>query len=112
MHNTMVEGQIPKKPSAKLDWIGITVILLGFFLALGSIRFTGWFIPTNLERVYLICGMSLLLGSIPIVWNQILRERYSKAFEDHDGKNKVKFLHLFFFFLAIDLVILIFSTVL
>tara|TARA_B100000927_G_C16333252_1_gene416188 strand:- start:608 stop:778 length:171 start_codon:yes stop_codon:yes gene_type:complete len=56
--------------------------------------------------------MSLLLGSIPIVWNQILRERYSKAFEDHDGKNKVKFLHLFFFFLAIDLVILIFSTVL
>ncbi len=111
MHNTMVEDHIPNKPSAKLDWIGITVIILGFFLALGSIRFTGWFVPTNLERVYFICGMSLLLGSIPIVWNQILREKYSKAFEDHDGKKKWKFWHLFFFFLAIDLVILIFSNV-
>jgi len=109
---TMVEGQIPKNPSAKLDWIGITVIILGFFLALGSIRFTGWFVPTNLERVYFICGASLLLGSIPIVWNQILREKYSMAFDDLNGKNKWKLWHLFLLFLAIDLVILIISTVL
>ena len=109
---TMVEGQIPKNPSAKLDWIGITVIILGFFLALGSIRFTGWFVPTNLERVYFICGGSLLLGSIPIIWNQILREKYSMAFDDLNGKNKWKLWHLFLLFLAIDLVILIISTVL
>ena len=111
MHNTMVEDQIPKNPSAKLDWIGITLIMLGFFLALGNIRFTGWFVPTNLDRVYFICGMSLLLGSIPIVWNQILRDKYSKAFEDNEEKNKWKLWHLFFIFLAIDLIILIFFTV-
>ena len=108
----MVEDPIPKKPSATLDWIGITVIILGFFLALGSIRFTGWFVPTNLERVYFVCGVSLLLGSIPIVWNHILKEKYSKDFEVHDGKNKWKLWHLFLFFLAIDLVILIFSAIL
>ena len=108
----MVKDPIPKKPSATLDWIGITVIILGFFLALGSIRFTGWFVPTNLERFYFVCGVSLLLGSIPIVRNHILKEKYSKDFEVHDGKNKWKLWHLFLFFLAIDLVILIFSAIL
>ena len=109
---TMLEDPIPKKPSAALEWVGITVIIVGFFLAIGSIRFTGWFVPTNLERVYFICGVSLLLGSIPIVWNHILKEKYSKNFEVHDGKDEWKLWHLFLFFLAIDLVILIFSAIL
>ena len=52
--DTMEGEPIPKKPSAALEWIGIVVIIVGFFLAVGSIRFTGWFVPTNLDRVYLI----------------------------------------------------------
>ena len=109
---TMVEDPIPKKPSAALDWVGITVFIVGFFLAVGSIRFTGWFVPTNLERAYSICGASLLVGSIPIVWNHMLKEKYSKAFEVHNGKKKWKLWQILLFFVAIDLVILIFATIL
>ena len=104
---TMVEGPIPKKPSAALEWVGITVIIVGFFLAIGSIRFTGWFVPTNLERVYLICGVSLLVGGIPILWNEMLKQKYSKAFEFRNGKKKWALWQIFLFFLATDLVILI-----
>ena len=109
---TMVEDPIPKKPSAALDWVGITVFIVGFFLAVGSIRFTGWFVPINLERAYSICGASLLVGSIPIVWNHMLKEKYSKAFEVHNGKKKWKLWQILLFFVAIDLVILIFATIL
>ena len=47
---TMVEEPVPTKPSAALDWIGFLVIIVGFFLAVGSIRFTGWIDPTNLQN--------------------------------------------------------------
>ena len=103
----MVEEPVPTKPSAALDWIGILVIIVGFFLAVGSIRFTGWFVPTNLERVYLICGVSLLVGGIPILWNEMLKQKYSKAFEVRNGKKKWALWQIFLFFLAMDLVILI-----
>ena len=83
-----MEGEpIPKKPPAALEWIGILVIISGFFLAVGSIRFTGWFVPTNLDRVYFICGASLLAGGVPIVWHHILREKHLNAIEDHNGKH-------------------------
>tara|TARA_Y100001978_G_scaffold163881_1_gene150730 strand:+ start:1454 stop:1777 length:324 start_codon:yes stop_codon:yes gene_type:complete len=86
-----MEGEpIPKKPPAALQWIGILVIISGFFLAVGSIRFTGWFVPTNLDRVYFICGASLLAGGVPIVWHHILREKHLNAIEDHNGKKKWK----------------------
>ena len=104
---TMVEEPVPTKPSAALDWIGILVIIVGFFLAVGSIRFTGWFVPTNLERIYLICGVSLLVGGIPILWNDMLKQKYSKAFEVRNGKKKWALWQIFLFFLAMDLVILI-----
>ena len=107
---TMVEDPIPKKPSAALDLVGITVFIVGFFLAVGSIRFTGWFVPTNLERAYFICGASLLVGSIPIVWNHMLKEKYSKTSEVHNGKKRWKLWQIGLLFLAIDLVILIFSN--
>tara|TARA_B100000212_G_scaffold139855_1_gene105361 strand:+ start:379 stop:756 length:378 start_codon:yes stop_codon:yes gene_type:complete len=106
---TMMGEPVPTKPSAALDWIGILVIIAGFFLAVGSIRFTGWFVPTNLERVYLICGVSLLVGSIPILWNDMLKRKYSKAFEDRNGKKKWASWQIFLFFLAINLVTLIAS---
>jgi|TARA_B100000287_G_scaffold11638_1_gene11847 uncharacterized membrane protein len=106
----MVEDPIPKKPSAALEWVGITVIIVGFFLAISSIRFTGWFVPTNLERAYFICGASLLVGSIPIVWNHMLKEKYSKTSEVHNGKKRWKLWQIGLLFLAIDLVILIFSN--
>tara|TARA_B100000945_G_scaffold282020_1_gene250099 strand:+ start:360 stop:701 length:342 start_codon:yes stop_codon:yes gene_type:complete len=105
----MVGDPIPKKLPAALEWIGFLVIIVGFFLAVGSIRFTGWFVPTNLERAYFICGASLLVGSIPIVWNHILEEKHSKVIEVHNGKKKWKLWQIFLFFLTIDLVILIFS---
>ena len=109
---TMLEDPIPKKPSAALDLVGITVFIVGFFLAVSSIRFTGWFVPTNLERVYFICGTSLLVGGIPIFWNHMLKEKYSKALEVDNEKKKWKLWQIFLLFLAIDLEILILATIL
>ena len=105
-----MEGEpIPKKPSAALEWIGILVIIVGFFLAVGSIRFTGWFVPTNLDRVYLICGVSLLVGGVPIVWHHILREKHLNAIEPHNGKKKWKLWQVTLVQMAVILVIWILS---
>ena len=106
---TMVEGPIPKKPSAALEWVGITVIIVGFFLAIGSIRFTGWFVPTNLDRVYFICGVSLLVGGVPIVWHHILREKHLNAIEPHNGKKKWKLWQVTLVQMAVMLMIWILS---
>ena len=108
----MVGEPVPRKPSAALDWIGILVIIVGFFLAIDSIRFTGWFVPTNLEHVYLICWVSLLVGGIPILWNDMLKQKYFKALEVRNGKKKWTLWQIFLFFLAIDIVILIIASIL
>ena len=105
-----MEGEpIPKKPPAALEWIGILVIIVGFFLAVGSIRFTGWLVPTNLDRVYFICGVSLLVGSVPIVWHHILREKHLNAIEPHNRKKKWKLWQVTLVQMAVMLVILILS---
>lgn len=100
---------IPKKPSAALNWIGISAIIVGFFLAVGSIRFTGWFVPTNLDRVYLICGVSLLVGGVPIVWHHILREKHLNAIEPDRRKKKWKLWQVTLVQMAVMLVIWILS---
>jgi len=105
-----MEGEpIPEKPPAALQWIGILVIISGFFLAVGSIRFTGWFVPTNLDRVYFICGVSLLAGGVPIVWHHILREKHLNAIEPHNGKKKWKLWQVTLVQMAVMLVIWILS---
>ena len=105
-----MEGEpIPKKPPAALEWIGISVIIVGFFFAIASIRTTGWFVPTNLERAYFICGASLLVGGIPIVWHHILKERHSRAIEAHSGRKKLKLWQVQLLQLAVMLVLLILS---
>ena len=105
----MEGGPIPKKPSAALEWIGILTIIVGFFLAVGSIRTTGWFVPTNLDRVYLICGVSLVVGGVPIVWHHILREKHLNAIEPDRRKKKWKLWQLTLVQMAVMLVILILS---
>ena len=100
---------IPKKPPSALEWIGILVIIVGFFLAVGSVRFTGWFVPTNLDRVYFICGASLLVGGVPIVWHHILREKHLTAIEAHNGKKEWKLWQLTLLQMAVLLMLWILS---
>ena len=108
----MVEDPIPKKPSAVLAWLGILVIIVGFFVYVSSISWTGWFVPIVPKWADYMCYSSLFLGTGLIIWSLALQHRYEKAIEAHNGKKKWKLWQIFLFFLAIDLVILIFSTIL
>ena len=100
----MVEIQKPKKPSAALWWIGFVVIIAGSYIAFDSIGSSGGF-PTNLELASLICGASLLIGMVPIVYYIVLEHKHSifieRETEDIAMKNgiqvphKVSFIPLF-----------------
>ena len=57
-----LEDPIPNKPSAALDLVGITVFIVGFFLAVGSIRFTGWFVPITSNVFISYVGLLYLLA--------------------------------------------------
>lgn len=107
----MVEDQMPKKPSAVSGWLGILVIIVGFFVYVSSISWTGWFVPTVPKWADYMCYSSLFLGTGLIIWSLALQHRYEKAIQVHNGK-KGKMWQGFLFILAIDLLILIFATVL
>ena len=108
----MVEGPMPKKPSALMGWLGIWVIIAGFFVYISSISWTGWFVPTVPKWVDYICYSSLFLGAGLIIWGLTLQHRYEEAIEANNGKKKWKLWQGILFFLAIDIMILIFSTIL
>ena len=100
----MVEIQKPKKPSSALWWIGILVIVTGFYIGFNSIGSSGG-IPTNLELASFICGASLFVGMIPIVYYLVLENKHSvfveketEVFVMEKGNNfpsKVSFIPLF-----------------
>ena len=108
----MVEGPMPKKPSAVIGWLGIWVIIVGFFVSVSSISWTGWFVPTVPKWADYTCYSSLLLGTGLIFWYLYLQDRYQKAIEAHNGKKQWKLWQAFLLFLAIDIIIVIFSTIL
>ena len=100
----MVEIQKPKKPSSALWWVGILVIVTGFYIGFNSIGSSGG-IPTNLELASFICGASLFVGMIPIVYYLVLENKHSvfveketEVFVMEKGNNfpsKVSFIPLF-----------------
>lgn len=100
----MVEIQKPKKPSPALWWIGILVIITGFYSGFNSIGSSSG-IPTNLEVASFICGASLLIGMVPIVYYLVLENKHSVFIEREtevlvmkNGDNfpsKVSFIPLF-----------------
>ena len=108
----MVEDPIPKKPSAVLAWLGILVIIVGFFVYVSSISWTGWFVPIVPKWADYMCYSSLFLGTGLMIWSLALQHRYQVAIESHNGKKKWKWWQIILFFLAIDIMILIFSTIL
>ena len=110
--SSMVEDPIPKKPSELLGWLGILVIIVGFFVYVSSISWTGWFVPIVPKWADYMCYSSLFLGTGLMILYLALEHRYEIAIEAHNGKKQWKLWHLFLFFLAIDLVIRIFSTIL
>ncbi len=109
---SMVEDPIPKKPSAVLAWLGILVIIVGFFVYVSSISWTGWFVPIVPKWADYMCYSSLFLGTGLMIWYLALQHRYQVAIESHNGKKKWKWWQIILFFLAIDIMILIFSTIL
>tara|TARA_B000000475_G_C15947115_1_gene427181 strand:- start:891 stop:1034 length:144 start_codon:yes stop_codon:yes gene_type:complete len=46
----VTEIQKPKKPGQALAGFGWLIIIVGFFISVNSIGFTGWFVPTGVER--------------------------------------------------------------
>ena len=108
----MPERERPKKPGQALALMGYLVIITGSFVYISSISWTGWFVPTVPKWADYMCYSSLFLGTGLMIWSLALQHRYEKAIEAHNGKKKWKLWQLFLFFLAIDLVIIIFSTIL
>lgn len=116
----MVEGPMPKKPSAVLDWLGILVIIVGFFVYVSSISWTGWFVPTVPEWADFICYFSLSVGAGLMILSLVLEHRYSQAIElrskneigsteVHLEKKKSKLWQYILVIFGIDLAIMIFS---
>ena len=104
----MVEDPMPQKPSAALGWLGILVIIVGFFVYVSSISWTGWFVPTVPKWADYMCYSSLFLGTGLIIWSLALQHRYEKAIEAQNGKKKWKLWQIILGFLAMDVVLGIF----
>ena len=81
-----MEGEPIPKPSAALEWIGILAIIVGFFLAVGSIRFTGWFVPITLTVFISYVEFHYLLAVFQSSGITFL-EKHLNAIEPH-GKKK------------------------
>ena len=96
--------QKPKKPNSALFWIGILVIIAGFYMGFDSIGSSGG-IPTNLELAFFICGVSLFIGMVTIIYYVVLENKHSvfveketEVFVMEKGNNfpsKVSFIPLF-----------------
>ena len=68
--------QKPEKPSPAFWWIGILVIVAGFYMGFNSIDSSSG-IPTNLELASFICGASLFIGMVPIIYYLVLENKHS-----------------------------------
>ena len=49
-NNAVIEIQKPEKPGRALAVVGWLIIIVGFFISINSIGFTGWFVPTGVKR--------------------------------------------------------------
>jgi len=76
--NKQVVLLLPEKPSSAPLWIGILIIIVGLFMALGSIRTGG---NPSTEKASFICGASLLVGMIPIGNYIVLGHKHSRVVE-------------------------------
>lgn len=86
--NTVTEIQKPEKPGQALAVVGWLIIIAGFFISINSIGFTGWFVPTGVERATSICLSYLFVGMCLIAWNIVLEHKYASKYEKSEIKAK------------------------
>ena len=78
----MPEREKPKKPGQALAlMMGLLIIIVGSFVYISSISWTGWFVPTVPEWADFMCYSSLSVGAGLIIWSLVLEHRYSRAIE-------------------------------
>jgi len=86
--NTVTEIQKPEKQGQALAVVGWLIIIAGFFISINSIGFTGWFVPTGVERATSICLSYLFVGMCLIAWNIVLEHKYASKYEKSEIKAK------------------------
>ncbi len=91
----MTEIQKPKKPGQALAGFGWLIIIVGFFISVNSIGFTGWFVPTGVERASSIFLSYLFVGMCLIAWNIVLEHKYASKYEKSEIKAKGFLIFLF-----------------
>ena len=105
-----LEDPIPKKPSAALDLVGITVFIVGFFLAVGIfVLRAGLFQPTSNVFISYV-GLLYLLAVFQSSGITCLKKIFEAL--EVDNEKEVEIVADFLLFLAIDLEILILATIL
>ena len=87
-NNAVIETQKPEKPGQALAVVGWLIIIVGFFISINSIGFTGWFVPTGVERATSICLSYLFVGMCLIAWNVVLEHKYASKYEKSEIKAK------------------------
>lgn len=87
-NNAVIEIQKPEKPGQALAVVGWLIIIVGFFISINSIGFTGWFVPTGVERATSICLSYLFVGMCLIAWNIVLEHKYASKYEKSEIKAK------------------------
>ena len=87
-NNAVIEIQKPEKPGRALAVVGWLIIIVGFFISINSIGFTGWFVPTGVERATSICLSYLFVGMCLIAWNIVLEHKYASKYEKSEIKAK------------------------
>ena len=116
----MAEPEERQNLDQALGIIGFLIIILGFFVYLSSINWTGSFVPNVPEWADFICYSSLFVGMSLMIWSLILEHRTSKAIElrslagndstkGHLKNKNAKFWKYIFVIFAIDLAIMIFA---
>ena len=94
-NNAVIEIQKPEKPGQALAVVGWLIIIVGFFISINSIGFTGWFVPTGVERATSICLSYLFVGMCLIAWNIVLEHKYASKYEKSEIKAKGLLIILF-----------------